>query len=108
MILLGVGTIGLSALMGLLIGRIRGGFKAFSKRTILYTLAYVAFFVLTGFSIGLPWFPQYLYYFIFFQLLYTGAGIVHLYTMRRWLKWTGPGAFWPEALHLLVIMLLGP
>lgn len=107
MILLGIGTIGLSAVMGYLIRRVRGGFKAFSKRTILYTLAYIAFFLLTGFSIGLSLFPQYLYYFIFFQVLFMGAGIVHLYTMRHWLKWTGPGAFWPEVLHLLVIMLLG-
>lgn len=107
MILLGVGTIGISAVMGYLIRRVRGGFKAFSKRTILYTLAYVAFFALAGFCIGLSLFSQYLYYFIFFQVLFMGVGIVHLYTMRRWLKWTGPGAFWPEVLHLLVIMLLG-
>src|SRR5216684_8822547 len=88
MILLGVGTIGLSTLMGYLIRRVRGGFKAFSKHTILYTLAYVAFFSLIGCSIGLSWFPQYLSYFIFFQLLYMCAGIIHLYTMRRWLQWT--------------------
>jgi hypothetical protein len=107
MIILGVGTIGLSMLMGYLVRRIRGGFKAFRKRTIFYTLAYVAFFALNGFCIGLSWFPQYLSWFIFFQALYLAAGILHLYTMRRWLKWTGPGAFWPETLHLLVIMLLG-
>ena len=107
MILLSIGTIGLSTLMGYLIRRVRGGFKAFSKRTIFYTLAYVAFFALTGFCVGLSLFPDYLSYFIFFQVLFMSAGILHLYTMRRWLKWTGPGAFWPEVLHLLVIMLLG-
>ncbi|HLZ88267.1 MAG TPA: TssN family type VI secretion system protein [Puia sp.] len=107
MMLLGVGAIGLSALMGLLIRRIRGGFKAFSRRTIFYTLVYAACFALIGLCIGLPLVHQYMYYFIFFQVLYTMAGIIHLFTMRYWLKWTGPGAFWPELLHLLIIMLLG-
>lgn len=107
MILLGVGSIGLSALMGWLISRVRGSFKAFRKRTILYTLSYVLFFALSGFCIALPLFNQYLYYFIFFQVLYLAMGIVHLFTARRWLKWMGPGAFWPGLLHLLVMMLLG-
>ena len=60
MILLSIGTIGLSTLMGYLIRRVRGGFKAFSKRTIFYTLVYVAFFALTGFCVGLSLFPDYL------------------------------------------------
>src|SRR5579863_7818090 len=95
MSLLGVGSIGLATLMGWLIRRARGSFKAFSKRTILYTLCYVLFFALTGFCIALPLFNQYLYYFIFFQALYMTMGVVHLFTARRWLKWMGPGAFWP-------------
>jgi hypothetical protein len=107
MMVLGVGTIGLSALMSLLIRRVRGGFKAFSKRTILYTLSYALFFALSGFCIALPIFGQYLGAFIFFQALYLGAGILHLFTGRQWLKWMGPGAFWPEVLHLLVLLLLG-
>ena len=106
MIVLGLGTIGLSALMGVLISKIRGGFKAFRKRTILYTLSYVLFFALSGFCIAAP-FPQYLYAFIFFQVLFLGAGILHLYTSRQWLKWMGAGAFWAEVLHLLVMLLLG-
>ena len=107
MSLLGVGAIGLATLMGWLISRAKGSFKAFSKRTILYTLSYVLFLALTGFCIALPLFSQYLYYFIFFQALYLAAGILHLFTARRWLKWMGPGAFWPGLLHLLVMMLLG-
>ncbi|GGB00723.1 hypothetical protein GCM10011511_25000 [Puia dinghuensis] len=107
MMVLGVGTIGLSALMGILINRIRGGFKAFSKRTILYTLSFVLVFALSGFCIALPLWSQYLYAFIFFQAFYLGVGIVHVLVSRQWLKWMGPGAFWPELLHLLVIMLLG-
>ena len=106
MMVLGLGTIGLSALMGMLISRVRGGFKAFSKRTILYTLSYVLLFAGCGFCIALP-FPQYLYAFVSFQLLFLGIGILHLFTGRRWLKWMGPGAFWPEVLHLLVLLLLG-
>jgi type VI secretion system TssN-like protein len=106
-ILLGIGSVGLSALMGILIGRIRGGFKAFSKRTIVYTLIYVAFFALAGLCIGLSLFSQYFYYFIFFQVIFLAAGCLHLLTMRHWLKWTGPGAFWPELLLGVVIMLLG-
>ena len=107
LLLLGMSFLGMSALMGFLIGRIRGSFRAFSKVTVLYTLSYALFFAVAGLCIGLPWFRQYLGYFIFFQLVYLGAGILHLYTMRRWLKWTGPGAFWPECLHLAVILLLG-
>lgn len=106
MMVLSIGTIGLSALMALLISRVRGGFKAFSKRTIFYSLAFVLFFALSGLCIALP-FGQYLTAFIFFQAVFLGAGILHLFTGRQWLKWMGPGAFWPEVLHLLVIMLLG-
>jgi hypothetical protein len=106
MMVLSLGTIGLSALMGMLISRVRGGFKAFSKRTILYTLSIVLFLALSGFSIALP-FTRYLFAFLFFQGLFLGVGIAHLFMARRWLKWMGPGAFWPEVLHLLVIMLLG-
>jgi hypothetical protein len=106
MMVLSLGTIGLSALMGMLIKRIRGGFKAFSKRTILYTLSLVLFFAASGFFIALP-FGQYLYAFLFFQGLFLGLGILHAGIARRWLKWMGSGAFWPEVLHLLVIMLLG-
>jgi len=106
MMVLSLGTIGLSALMGLLISRVRGSFKAFSKRTILYTLSFVLFLALSGFCIALP-FTQYLFAFLFFQGLFLGMGIVHLFAARRWLKWMGPGAFWPEVLHLVVIMLLG-
>jgi hypothetical protein len=106
MMVLSIGTIGLSALMGMLISRVRGSFKAFSKRTILYTLSYVLLFALCGFCVALP-FGQYLYAFLAFQALFLGIGILHLFTGRRWLKWMGPGAFWPEVLHLLVLLLLG-
>lgn len=106
MMVLSIGTIGLSALMGMLISRVRGGFKAFSKRTILYTLSFVLLFALSGFCIALP-FGQYLFAFVFFQGLFLTMGILHLFTARRWLKWMGPGAFWPEVLHLLVLLLLG-
>lgn len=107
MMILGIGVFSLSLLMGFLINRIRGGFKAFSKRTIIYTLAYGALFGLIGFAIASPWPYHYGQYFILFQALSLGAGILHLFTMRRWLKWTGPGAFWPEVLHLIAINLLG-
>src|SRR5260370_182682 len=106
MMVLGIGTIGLSALMGMLISRVRGGFKAFSKSRMMYRLSIVLVFALSGFCIALP-FEQYLYAFLFFQTLYLGVGILHLLVARRWLKWMGPGAFWPEVLHLLVLLLLG-
>ena len=107
LMVLGVGFLSLSVLTGFLIRRIRGSFKAFSKSTIFYTLAYTIFFALSGFCIALPWFNQYASFYILLQALCLGAGILHLFAMRRWLKWTGPGAFWPELLHLVIITLLG-
>jgi hypothetical protein len=105
--LLGVGFIGLTAVTGFLIAKIRGSFKPYSRATILYLLAYGAAFALLGFGIGLGWFTSYLQYYIFFQLIATGLGSLHLYTMNRLLKWTSSNTFWPELLLTLVITLLG-
>jgi len=103
----GIGFMSLSVLMGYLIARIRGGFKAFSKSTILYSIVLIVLFGLIGLSGALHLFASYGSYYVFFQALCLGLGILHLLFMQQWLKWTGPDAFWPELLHLIVLAVAG-
>lgn len=106
-LLLGIGFISLSTVFGLIVSRIKGSFKPFGKSSAIYLLVYCAVFALLGFGIALPVFKSYLQYFIFFQVLFTGVGIAHLFTQQRFLKWTGDGAFWAELVYALAIALIG-
>ncbi len=105
--LLGIALVGLSFFTGFLIAKIRGSFKPFSRATIFYILAYGVAFALAGFCIAGGWLHSYLQYYLFFQILFTALGSLHIYTMARTLKWTDTNTFWPELLLTIVITLLG-
>jgi len=104
---LGVGLVGLSVLTGYVVARIRGSFKPFAKPTALYLLIFAVVLGLTGFVVALPWFYTYLQHFIFMQVIFLAWGIVHVWALTRFLKWTGEGSFWAELLYTIVLMLLG-
>ena len=105
--LLGIGFLSISTVMGLLIAKVKGSFKPFSKATIFYLLIYAVVFGASGFLAGVPAFNAYLPRFISFQGLFLGLGVLHVYTMQQKVPWTGSNTFWAELLFTIAIMLLG-
>ncbi len=104
---LGIGFISLSAITGYVVSRIRGSFKPFARPTLLYLVIFSALIGLTGFCMALSWFPHYLQHFIFLQAVFLLLGILHVWAMGYYLKWTGSSSFWAELLLTLAIVLLG-
>lgn len=103
---LGIGFISLSTLFGWVVTKVRGAVKPFVKTSLVYLLICCAVFALTGFCMAFP-FGSYLQYFLFLQVLFICWGIIHLFTLYRFLKWAGEGAFWAELIFTVVVMLLG-
>lgn len=108
MMILGIGTFILSALLSRLIARIRGGFKPFRKDTLWYLLLAIIVFALLA-CLGYPsLFRRSIVLFIFLQACMTAAGILHIYFMYKYLKWTGDNkSFWLELLFTVIIVAAG-
>jgi hypothetical protein len=107
LLLLGIGFLCLSVIIGLLARKIRNSFKPFSKRAILYLVIAVLLFALTSLIIGANLFSSYTGYFIFFQVLFLLYGIAHVYLMERKLPWGADRAFWPDFIYTFLIMAAG-
>jgi hypothetical protein len=89
LILTGVGAAAISAFFVKMVSTIRGAWKPYQRKTILY-----AFMILLSFSalgcVGyFSTFGDHLLFFIFFQFCFLFLGIGHLFWMRTWLKWSG-------------------
>lgn len=107
LMLLGIGFLSLSVILGFVARKIRNSFKPFSKRAILYLVIAALLFALTGLIIGAPLFSSYTGYFIFFQVLFLLYGTAHVYLMERKLPWGADRAFWPDFIFTFLVMVAG-
>lgn len=107
LLLLGIGMISFSVLIGVMAKRIRNTFKPFSKRAILYGIVALIPFALAGLLVATGLFANYTAWFIFFQCLFLLVGTLHLYYMQRKLPWGRDHAFWADLLFSVLIMLAG-
>lgn len=107
LILLGIGMISFSVLIGVFAKRIRNSFKPFSKRALWYGLVSLVPFALAGLLVASGMFASYTSYYIFFQVLFLLTGSLHLYMMERKLPWGQDQAFWADLLFTVLIMLAG-
>ena len=108
LIILGIGVIGLSALTSKLIAKARGSFKPYRKATLLYLLCFLLFFALIAIAAHPSIYTRPLTFFIFYQAYFLLLGIVHAYTMRSYLAWSGSRqSFWPELLFTIIVSLFG-
>ncbi|MGN7785274.1 TssN family type VI secretion system protein [Niabella sp. 22666] len=104
---LGIGFVSLSVIAGIIISRIRGSVKPFIKPCLLYLLLYALAFAITGLFIAPRMFESYTQYFLFFQLLFIGLGILHVFTLYKYQKWVNEKTFWAEVIFTLVIAAAG-
>lgn len=105
--ILGIGFFSLSMVTGIIISKIRGSIKPFIKPLLIYILLYGLAFAVTGLLIGLSLFKSYSQYFLLFQVIFIGLGILHTYTLYRYMKWVNEKTFWVEVVFTLVVILLG-
>ncbi|MCH5599217.1 TssN family type VI secretion system protein [Niabella ginsengisoli] len=104
---LGIGLLSLSMVAGIIISRIRGSVKPFIKPCLLYLLFYAFVFAVVGLLIALHIFQSYTQYFIFFQLLFIGLGVLHVHTLYKYLKWVNEKTFWAEVIFTIVVAAAG-
>jgi hypothetical protein len=107
LMLLGIGMLSFSVLIGVMAKRIRKSFKPFSKRALLFGLVSLIPFALAGLLVATGLFSNYTSWYIFFQALFLLTGSLHLYYMERKLPWGQDQAFWADLLFTLLIMLAG-
>lgn len=104
---LGISFVSLSAITGIIISRIRGSVKPYIKPCLVYMLLYALAFAIIGLFITLKLFQSYTQYFIFFQLLFIGLGVLHVFTMYKYMKWVNEKTFWAEVIFTLVLAAAG-
>lgn len=104
----GVGGIGLMTVTGRLVAKVRGSFQPYLKRSIIYLLVFMIVAGLIGLSGFADVFRRPGLVFIITQLLCVLLGVLHIRTMRRYLKWTGGRrTFWLEVMYTVVISAFG-
>lgn len=104
---LGISFISMSFIMGFIVSKIRGSFKPFTKPTALYIVAYALGFAIVGLLAWFRFLESNTQQFIFFQLLFLGLGILHVYTLHTRLKWANEKTYWAEIFLTLAILFLG-
>lgn len=104
---LGIGLFSLSMVAGIIISRIRGSVKPFIKPCLIYLLLYALAFAVMGLFIALHLFSSYTQYFIFFQVLFIALGILHVYTLFKYIKWINERTFWAELIFTIVVASAG-
>lgn len=102
----GIGFVGLSTIMGVVIARLRGAFKPYLKRTFIYLLISCAAFALTAVLINIP-FASLSYHFVIFQIMFLGLGILHAAFQKRYLLWSADDSFWADLLFSLSLVMAG-
>ncbi len=106
--LLGLGGFSLMAIMGGIIGKIRGSFQPYIKVTIIYLLVASALFALVGFMGHNAVFVQPFVFFIIFQLIFIFLGILHIYYLPKYLEWAkGEKSFWISVLFTFIVAIFG-
>lgn len=104
---LGVSFISMSMIMGLIVSKIRGSFKPFTKPTVYYILLYAVGFAIVGLLSGFTFLESNTQLFLMFQLFFLGLGILHVYTLTTKLKWVNEKTYWAEVFLTLAILFLG-
>lgn len=104
---LGIGFLSLSTVAGIIISRLRGSIKPFLKPILWYLLAYAFLFALIGLLVAVNVFNSYTQYFILFQVLFIGLGILHVYTLYKYMKWINEKTFWAEILFTIAVAAIG-
>jgi Type VI secretion system, TssN len=106
--ILGLGGFSLMAVMGGVIGKIRGSFQPYIKATVLYLLVVSALFAAVAFLGHTSLFTEPLFSFIGFQLIFILLGILHIYYMPKYLAWaSGDNSFWLSVLYTVILAVFG-
>lgn len=107
LILLGIGFVSLSTILGLLASKIKAAFKPLSKRAIIYLLVTALLFGGTALLVATGMFNTYTGYFMFFQFLFLLYGVAHVYLMGNNMPWGKDKALLPDVLFTLFILAAG-
>jgi hypothetical protein len=106
--ILGLGGFSLMAVMGGVIGKIRGSFQPYIKATVLYLLVVSVLFAAVAFLGHVSLFTEPLLSFIGFQLIFILLGILHIYYMPKYLAWAkGDNSFWLSVLYTVILAVFG-
>ncbi|MCF3111403.1 TssN family type VI secretion system protein [Niabella sp. CC-SYL272] len=104
---LGISFISMSVIMGLIVSKIRGSFKPFTKPTVYYILLYAAGFAVIGLLSWFRFLESNTQQFLFFQFFFLWLGILHVYTLNTRLKWVNEKTRWAEVFLTLAILFIG-
>lgn len=111
LILVGMVMAGTSALLVklvLLITKLQGSFKPYQKATLNYLFTALLFFSAVGGLAYWSYLKNQQHFFFIYQACFLLLGIVHVYWMPKYLKWSGnSNAFWSELLFTLIMGLIG-
>ncbi len=106
--ILGLSGFSLMAVLGRVIGKIRGSFQPYIKVTIIYLLLASLLFASIAFLGHTAVFTAPLFSFIIFQLIFTLLGILHIYYMPKFLQWAkGDKSFWISVLYTFILAIFG-
>ncbi len=106
--LLGLGGFSLMAIVGRVVGKIRGSFQPYLKRSIIYILVVALFFAVVGFLGHSSVFDAPLRSFIIFQLIFLLLGTLHVYYLPKFLAWaTDEKAFPVSVLYTFIVAIFG-
>ncbi|MCD2423579.1 TssN family type VI secretion system protein [Niabella pedocola] len=104
---LGISFISMSVIMGLIVSKIRGSFKPFTKPTVYYILLYAVGFAIIGLLSWFRFLESNTQQFLFFQFFFLWLGILHVYTLTTRLKWVNEKTYWAEIFLTLAILFIG-
>jgi type VI secretion system TssN-like protein len=108
MMILGIATVGLSALFSKLVEKVKGSVKPYIKTTIIYSLIALLFFAAIGFTAHPDIFTDHLSFFVFYQAYFFLFGLMHFHMMHRVLRWSGDdSAFAAETVFTMILCLAG-
>ena len=102
------GVFGLFAVLAKQITQVRGTFKPYQKKTVIYMICGLLLFALLAFAAHPLLIKNVYISLLFFQASFLLLGILHLSSMRSYLAWAGEEkAFVPELIFTLAIALFG-
>jgi Type VI secretion system, TssN len=104
----GIGGFSLMTFLGIYIGRARGSFAPYRKRTIIYLLISMLIFAVIGLC-GVKYiFGRPAIMLGVCQIIFLALGFLHLRDQKRYLKWAGqPDSFWFELIFAFAITAFG-
>ncbi len=105
---LGLATVGLSALFTKMVAKAKGSIKPYVKATLIYSILALLFFAAIAFTAHPDIFTDHFSFFLFYQAFFLLFGLIHFHLMHRFLRWSGEErAFAAETLFTLILCLCG-